>query len=112
MEAGIWTIWDRNPTSNELKQTNMYKVEDKVRIKTDVMKYKITYQGDGTKENGEKIIAKLESLGGFNLYDYKEYSKDRYYSIDADDIIIFTNTLPKTRTLIPLESTQKLFKLL
>ena len=36
MEAGIWTIWDRNPTSNELKQTNMYKVGDKIRVKSDL----------------------------------------------------------------------------
>ena len=36
MEAGIWTIWDRNPTSNELKQTNMYKVGDKVTIRRDL----------------------------------------------------------------------------
>lgn len=36
MEAGIWTIWDRNPTSNKLKQTNMYKVGDKVRVKSDL----------------------------------------------------------------------------
>lgn len=37
MEAGIWTIWDRNPTSNELKQTNMYKVGDKVRVKSELV---------------------------------------------------------------------------
>ena len=36
MEAGIWTIWDRNPTSNELKQTNMYKVGDKVKVRSDL----------------------------------------------------------------------------
>lgn len=36
MEAGIWTIWDRNPTSNKLKQTNMYKVGDKVRVRGDL----------------------------------------------------------------------------
>ena len=38
MEAGIWTIWDRNPTSNELKQTNVmkYKAGDKVTIRRDL----------------------------------------------------------------------------
>ena len=36
MEAGIWTIWDRNPTSNKLKQINMYKVGDKVTIRRDL----------------------------------------------------------------------------
>ena len=38
MEAGIWTIWDRNPTSNKLKQTNMYKVGDRVKIRSDLKK--------------------------------------------------------------------------
>ena len=36
MEAGIWTIWDRNPTSNKLKQTNMYKIGDKVKVRSDL----------------------------------------------------------------------------
>ena len=30
------------------------------------MKYKVAYQGDGTKETGKKIIAELEKLGGIN----------------------------------------------
>ena len=36
MEAGIWTIWDRNPTSNKLKQTNMYRIGDKVKVRSDL----------------------------------------------------------------------------
>ena len=76
------------------------------------MKYKVAYRGNGTKEISKKIIAELERLGGINYYDYKG-TGDYYYAIDSTNSkIVRTETLPKNRTLILLESTQKLFRLL
>ena len=76
------------------------------------MKYKVAYRGDGTKETGKKIIAELEKLGGINRWDYKG-TGDYYYVIsEIPSNIERLITLPKTRTLITLESTQKLFRLL
>ena len=76
------------------------------------MKYKVTYKGDGTKEVGKKIIDELERLGGINYWNYKG-TGDYYYVIDSTNSkIVRTETLPKNRTLILLESTQKLFRLL
>ena len=76
------------------------------------MKYKVAYKGDGTKETGKKIIDALERLGGINYYDYKG-TGDYYYVIsEIPSNIERLITLPKTRTLITLESTQKLFRLL
>ena len=76
------------------------------------MKYKIAYQGDGTKEISKKIIDELERLGGINYWNYKG-TGDYYYVIDSTNSkIVRTETPPKNRTLIQLESTQKLFRLL
>ena len=75
------------------------------------MKYKIAYKGDGTKETGEKIIAKLERLGGTSFYGHKGCSTG-YYAINIHGDITCRNTLDRTYTLISLESTQKLFRLL
>lgn len=76
------------------------------------MKHKVAFKGDGTKETGKKIIAKLEKLGGINYWEYRG-TGDYYYVIDSTNSkIVRTDTLPKNRTLILLESTQKLFRLL
>lgn len=76
------------------------------------MKYKVTYKGDGTKETGKKIIDELKRLGGVNFWNYKG-TGDYYYVIDSTNSKIeLTETPPKNRTVILLESTQKLFRLL
>ena len=76
------------------------------------MKYKVAYRGDGTKEVGKRIIDELKRLGGINYWNYKG-TDDYYYVIsEIPSNIERLITLPKTRTLITLESTQKLFRLL
>lgn len=76
------------------------------------MKYKVAYRGDGTKETGKKTIDELERLGGINYWNYKG-TGDYYYVINSTNSkIVRTETPPKNRTLILLESTKKLFRLL
>ena len=46
---------------------------------------RIYYKGDGTKETGRRIIAKLESMGGVNIGSLEGALTDQYYFIKSSD---------------------------
>ena len=69
MEAGIWTIWDRNPTSNKLKQTNMYKVGDKVKVRSDLQIDKM-YGKYAINHPMFRHVGKWASIVDVNPYSY------------------------------------------
>lgn len=79
------------------------------------MKYKVAFKGDGTKETGEKIIAALKRLGGVNTKNWNGNSNYYYFikpTNNAIDYDAFENVQYRNLKIVPLESTQKLFKLL
>lgn len=49
-------------------------------------KLKPAYKGDGTEEMGQKIITKLESLGGVNSYSMNGNSPNYYFIGDNGEI--------------------------
>ena len=84
MEAGIWTIWDRNPASNELKQTNMYKVGDKVTVRRDLksgeqyggLDFYNSYMG---KFLGEQVTIRRVDTSD-NTYKIEEDTEESWWS--------------------------------
>lgn len=97
MEAGIWTIWDRNPTSNKLKQTNMYKIGDKVKVRSDL-------QIDHWYGSNTFVYAMSKHSGKWaRIINVNPFS----YSIDLDK-----GEWAWTKEMFESSSSNKLFKLL
>jgi len=66
---------------------------------------KVAYLGDGTKETGEKIKAKLVEMGGINQYTFNYQLRD-YYFINNNNIIDVQATLPEGYTEIILKESE------
>ena len=97
MEAGIWTIWDRNPTSNELKQTNMYKVGDKVKVRSDLTENRLY---------GKTSFNNVELKGKIVTINYVDTS-DNTYKVSEDISNFWWD-----KTLFEDNPSNKLFKLM
>ena len=85
------------------------------------MKYKVAYQGDGTKEIGKKIIDELERLGGVNTRHWDGNTNYYYYIIPENNIINFSDSrevrnrnlnVIQLRKIASSNPNQKLFRLL